>query len=188
LQTIGSRADERLCAMRTGRGAERGGRRPDEGERLRSGIGADAFFDVGIGADVAIGAEAPPTQWLEFAEARSSWTGQQKSRLRAGFLRESIGRGDRIRTCDLYVPNVALYQTELHPDIAAEHSRDSAFTRQPQRRFRSGGRASGRSVRPIGARVSGPSSRRRIKHLRDRWMSCASLRRVSADCIGVALN
>ena len=28
----------------------------------------------------------------------------------------SIGRGDRIRTCDLYVPNVALYQTELHPD------------------------------------------------------------------------
>jgi hypothetical protein len=31
-------------------------------------------------------------------------------------LHESIGRGDRIRTCDLYVPNVALYQTELHPD------------------------------------------------------------------------
>lgn len=28
----------------------------------------------------------------------------------------SIGRGDRIRTYDLYVPNVALYQTELHPD------------------------------------------------------------------------
>ena len=28
------------------------------------------------------------------------------------------GRGDRIRTCDLYVPNVALYQTELHPDSA----------------------------------------------------------------------
>jgi hypothetical protein len=27
-----------------------------------------------------------------------------------------IGRGDRIRTYDLYVPNVALYQTELHPD------------------------------------------------------------------------
>ena len=27
-----------------------------------------------------------------------------------------VGRGDRIRTCDLYVPNVALYQTELHPD------------------------------------------------------------------------
>ncbi|CRD53399.1 hypothetical protein BN1263280274 [Stenotrophomonas maltophilia] len=29
------------------------------------------------------------------------------------------GRGDRIRTCDLYVPNVALYQTELHPEGAA---------------------------------------------------------------------
>jgi hypothetical protein len=29
-----------------------------------------------------------------------------------------VGRGDRIRTCDLYVPNVALYQTELHPDSA----------------------------------------------------------------------
>jgi hypothetical protein len=25
------------------------------------------------------------------------------------------GRGDRIRTCDIYVPNVALYQSELHP-------------------------------------------------------------------------
>ena len=26
------------------------------------------------------------------------------------------GRGDTIRTCDLYVPNVALYRAELHPD------------------------------------------------------------------------
>ena len=25
------------------------------------------------------------------------------------------GRGDRIRTCDIYVPNVALYQSELRP-------------------------------------------------------------------------
>ena len=25
------------------------------------------------------------------------------------------GRGDRIRTCDLLVPNQALYQTKLHP-------------------------------------------------------------------------
>src|SRR5690606_36386990 len=37
---------------------------------------------------------------------------------------ESIGRGDRIRTCDLYVPNVALYQTELHPDSRAAYSSD----------------------------------------------------------------
>ena len=29
---------------------------------------------------------------------------------------ESYGRGDRTRTCDLYVPNVALYQAELHPE------------------------------------------------------------------------
>ncbi len=28
--------------------------------------------------------------------------------------RPCIGRGDRIRTCGLYVPNVALYQTEPH--------------------------------------------------------------------------
>jgi hypothetical protein len=33
------------------------------------------------------------------------------------------GRGDRIRTCDIYVPNVALYQSELHP---GENSRESA--------------------------------------------------------------
>lgn len=26
------------------------------------------------------------------------------------------GRGDRIRTYDLFVPNEALYQAELHPD------------------------------------------------------------------------
>jgi hypothetical protein len=31
---------------------------------------------------------------------------------------KSIGRGDRIRTCDIYVPNVALYQSELHPGFA----------------------------------------------------------------------
>ncbi len=30
-----------------------------------------------------------------------------------------IGRGDRIRTCDIYVPNVALYQSELHPESCA---------------------------------------------------------------------
>jgi putative transposase len=30
---------------------------------------------------------------------------------------EISGRGDRIRTCDIYVPNVALYQSELHPGV-----------------------------------------------------------------------
>ena len=29
-------------------------------------------------------------------------------------------RGDRIRTCDLLVPNQALYQAKLHPDISEE--------------------------------------------------------------------
>ena len=29
--------------------------------------------------------------------------------------RKLSGRGDRIRTCDLLVPNQALYQAKLHP-------------------------------------------------------------------------
>jgi hypothetical protein len=32
---------------------------------------------------------------------------------------EFCGRGERIRTSDTYVPNVVLYQAELHPDTAA---------------------------------------------------------------------
>lgn len=32
------------------------------------------------------------------------------------FLRS--GRGERIRTSGLYVPNVALYQAKLHPDCS----------------------------------------------------------------------
>ena len=31
-------------------------------------------------------------------------------------LKADFGRGDKIRTCGLYVPNVALYQTEPHLD------------------------------------------------------------------------
>ena len=31
---------------------------------------------------------------------------------------EMNGRGERIRTSGLYVPNVALYQAKLHPDTA----------------------------------------------------------------------
>src|SRR5690606_5114061 len=30
--------------------------------------------------------------------------------------KENFGRGERIRTSGLYVPNVALYQAKLHPD------------------------------------------------------------------------
>jgi hypothetical protein len=29
----------------------------------------------------------------------------------------TVGRGDRIRTCDLVDPNHALYQSELHPEF-----------------------------------------------------------------------
>jgi hypothetical protein len=31
-------------------------------------------------------------------------------------MTNKFGRGERIRTSGLYVPNVALYQAKLHPD------------------------------------------------------------------------
>ena len=31
-------------------------------------------------------------------------------------IKQEFGRGERIRTSGLYVPNVALYQAKLHPD------------------------------------------------------------------------
>ncbi len=36
--------------------------------------------------------------------------------------RSMAGRGERIRTSGLYVPNVALYQTKLHPEFQDRHS------------------------------------------------------------------
>ena len=41
---------------------------------------------------------------------------QMKKPPLGGFFICTGGRGDRIRTCDFYVPNVALYQAELHPE------------------------------------------------------------------------
>src|SRR3989338_9094934 len=39
------------------------------------------------------------------------------------FIRkDKPGRGERIRTSGLYVPNVALYQAKLHPDIDFAHA------------------------------------------------------------------
>ncbi len=32
-------------------------------------------------------------------------------------IQGNSGRGERIRTSGLYVPNVALYQAKLHPDL-----------------------------------------------------------------------
>ena len=44
---------------------------------------------------------------------------KQKARARClGFFVEYPGRGERIRTSGLYVPNVALYQAKLHPVLA----------------------------------------------------------------------
>ena len=40
-----------------------------------------------------------------------------KYKIKTGFYAGlNFGRGNKIRTCDLYVPNVALYQTELCPE------------------------------------------------------------------------
>ena len=36
---------------------------------------------------------------------------------RTGLRPEGLGRGERIRTSGLYVPNVALYQAKLHPAV-----------------------------------------------------------------------
>ena len=35
-----------------------------------------------------------------------------------GFNDGDIGRGERIRTSGLHVPNVALYQAKLHPEVS----------------------------------------------------------------------
>ncbi len=39
-----------------------------------------------------------------------------KTSLKKDFFQKP-GRGERIRTSDSYVPNVVLYQAELHPDF-----------------------------------------------------------------------
>jgi hypothetical protein len=40
-----------------------------------------------------------------------------RSAVRLIWLFEFCGRGERIRTSGLYVPNVALYRAKLHPDV-----------------------------------------------------------------------
>ena len=44
--------------------------------------------------------------------------GWVETRANDGCNEEAFGRGERIRTSGLYVPNVALYQAKLHPDGA----------------------------------------------------------------------
>ena len=50
-------------------------------------------------------------------ESRSACMGEEISVT----LKDAIkaGRGDRIRTCDLLVPNQALYQAKLRPEVSA---------------------------------------------------------------------
>ena len=43
---------------------------------------------------------------------------------------EEFGRGERIRTSGLYVPNVALYQAKLHPDAVWEDHLEIAVNRK----------------------------------------------------------
>jgi hypothetical protein len=48
-------------------------------------------------------------------------TGNKKAQRVLGLMslihKDNSGRGERIRTSGLYVPNVALYQAKLHPDL-----------------------------------------------------------------------
>ena len=41
---------------------------------------------------------------------------------------QKIGRGERIRTSGLYVPNVALYQAKLHPVVLLQLYCDREFS------------------------------------------------------------
>jgi hypothetical protein len=65
-------------------------------------------------------------KWIDLADK-----GREKSKLdsiltattvpqidvKVAGTRMNIGGGERIRTSGLYVPNVALYQAKLHPDL-----------------------------------------------------------------------
>ena len=42
-------------------------------------------------------------------------------------ISRKIGRGERIRTSGLYVPNVALYQAKLHPDCSLQFIQSQKF-------------------------------------------------------------
>ncbi len=61
-------------------------------------------------------------------------TRKQKAQRLLGLMsliyKENSGRGERIRTSGLYVPNVALYQAKLHPDASSQISCVSGLTLQ----------------------------------------------------------
>ena len=58
---------------------------------------------------------------LRNTPSKNCVTGQTKKPWKQSVPRLFCGRDDRIRTCDFYVPNVALYQTEPHLDIEFYH-------------------------------------------------------------------
>ena len=53
---------------------------------------------------------------IELATDRFIRCTKQNSGPKARCCLENSGRGERIRTSGLYVPNVALYRAKLHPD------------------------------------------------------------------------
>ena len=57
----------------------------------------------------------PYQRWLS-----DSQSGSSSSAASEDDQREMSGRGERIRTSGLYVPNVALYQAKLHPEVKLE--------------------------------------------------------------------
>ena len=48
-----------------------------------------------------------------------------------------FGRGERIRTSGLHVPNVALYQAKLHPENAAKTALEVAVDRKGRQFYQS---------------------------------------------------
>jgi hypothetical protein len=68
-----------------------------------------------MGGNIADGQASPPAG--RSGSVRGIVRRKQKTRMadHAGFF--NSGRGERIRTSGLYVPNVALYQAKLHPEF-----------------------------------------------------------------------
>ncbi len=96
----------------------------------------------------------------------SMWTHDSAPEVRAPFTKSSRGtaslrengRGGEIRTRDLYVPNVALYQAKLHPD----DRRPEAFGLMKGRRFRIGPWLRNKNHGAFSARREGARGRRAL--------------------------
>ena len=82
--------------------------------------------------------------WKTTTQGQTDWRGEASTfkaeEERAGgrsAIGGKSGRGGRIRTDDLYVPNVALYQAKLHPEG------DTQRGRSPRQRRKGGVNAMG---------------------------------------------